>query len=168
LIDDASRDIFEVSLSQASFAAAGGSGAGDPTTAGPGSRGSDLGLAAMLALELPELARYLDRYDVEVQWMEAEGPQKISRTTFAFDWETASIELATLFQATSGGELGAGSEGESGERSGDGTTGRDSGSSSTGDSQRSGRDRDSRSKSGQESEVDIMKRLLEEKARSQR
>jgi hypothetical protein len=57
----------------------------------------------MLAASFPEAAPFLLRYDVVVRWMEAEGPQQVGRTTFAFDWETASVALADLFAVAGGG-----------------------------------------------------------------
>jgi len=74
------------------------------------SDGSDI--LSQMAAQLPEVGKYLMRYEVEVEWTEASSAQKITRTTFAFDWEEAQAENPDLFAA--GGLDGDASSGESG------------------------------------------------------
>lgn len=89
-----------------------------PTEAFPASGqtrigGAGGGIAAMLAAELPEVTKHLRQYDVEVAWQGSNGPQSITRTTFAFDWQTAKVELADLFPQAGGAE-GQGEQGAQG------------------------------------------------------
>lgn len=142
--EDVSRDLFEVSLTSSALMADGPPGAepGRPPASGPpdmASLAGGGGGAGALAAAVPELAPYLLRYDVEVRWSEAEGPRKVVRTTFAFDWERAAMELADLFQA-SGSELAA-------QLTGAGADGGDAGAADRdgGDPGGSGRDRSRRS-----------------------
>jgi hypothetical protein len=72
-------------------------GASDEESAG-------LGIAAMLGADLPEVATHLKQYDLEISWFEQNGPQTVTRTTFAFDWQAAAIEFEELFQQ--GGDSG--------------------------------------------------------------
>jgi hypothetical protein len=58
----------------------------------------------LLAGELPEVAKHLRQYDIEIVWIGADGPESVTRTTFAFDWQAAKIEYATLFEAAGGAE----------------------------------------------------------------
>jgi hypothetical protein len=92
--------------------------------------------------------------------MEAEGPETITRTTFAFDWETAAIELADLFQAA-GGDLASGASAATGD---DGKDGDRDGAASDRDSTDRARDRGSRSDpSGGSGELtkEQMKQIIE-------
>jgi prepilin-type N-terminal cleavage/methylation domain-containing protein len=59
-------------------------------------------IASMLGSELPEVAKHLKQYDIEVSWFEQNGPQRVTRTTFAFDWQSAAIEFSELFRSGSG------------------------------------------------------------------
>ena len=81
-------------------------GAGDPD-------GMATGVAAMLGAELPEVAKHLKQYDIEVSWFEQSGPQSVTRTSFAFDWQSATIEFPELF-AQAGRNGGSGLGGEDG------------------------------------------------------
>jgi len=64
--------------------------------------GGSSGIGTMLSAELPEVAKHLRQYDVEVVWIGANGPESVTRTTFAFDWQAAKVEFATLFAAAGG------------------------------------------------------------------
>ena len=130
LVDPDAREIFEVEVTSSPFAAPAAAEGAAPAPAAPDalSLAGAGGGAAMLAASFPEAAPYLLRYDVVVRWQEAEGPQQVGRTTFAFDWETASVALADLF-AVAGGGLGSdpsddasGADGGDGD-GGDGTSG---------------------------------------------
>jgi hypothetical protein len=123
LPEELSSDPFEMEVREAGF----GPDPGDGPAADLGDPG-ELDLASgdimsLLALEMPEAAKFLKRYDIEVRWQEAEGPERISRTTFGFDWQSASAELAALRPGgLEGGPDGTGSEGldeEDGSRSED-------------------------------------------------
>jgi len=74
--------------------------------------GGGSGIGTVLAAELPEVAKHLRQYDVEVVWIGVDGPESITRTTFAFDWQAAKVEFAALFPAEDGGE-GSEEDGES-------------------------------------------------------
>jgi hypothetical protein len=63
--------------------------------------GTGLGIATMLSADLPEVAKHLKQYDIEVSWFEQNGPQRVTRTTFAFDWQAAALEFGDLFQQAS-------------------------------------------------------------------
>lgn len=53
----------------------------------------------LIGAQLPEVAKHLKRYDIEVSWIGGAGvADKVTRTTFAFDWQAASVEYAALFQ----------------------------------------------------------------------
>lgn len=68
---------------------------------------------ALLAAELPEVAKHLKRYDIEVSWLGNTGvADKVTRTTFAFDWQAASTEFSALFEA---GELADDLDGPTGD-----------------------------------------------------
>jgi hypothetical protein len=71
-----------------------------------------LGISSMLGSELPEVAQYLKQYDIEVSWIEQDGPQSVTRTTFAFDWQTAALEHSDLFAhaGSTGGNVGGGDD----------------------------------------------------------
>lgn len=64
------------------------------------------GIGTLLAGELPEVAKHLRQYDIEVVWEAAEGPESITRTTFAFDWQAAEVEFSALFEAAGGAAAG--------------------------------------------------------------
>ncbi len=83
---------------------------------GPGATtiGGGAGIGTLLAGELPEVAKHLRQYDVEVSWLDVDGPESLTRTTFAFDWQAAQVEFAALFEAA-GGAAGPGEEGEDGD-----------------------------------------------------
>ncbi|MBW2423984.1 MAG: type II secretion system protein [Deltaproteobacteria bacterium] len=123
LPDSLSSDPFEIEVTEAGF----GPDPGDDPSAALGGPGElDLASAdviSLLALEMPEAAKFLRRYDVEVRWQEAEGPERVRRTTFAFDWESASAELAALrpggLEDGSGGSGSDGLDEEDGARSDD-------------------------------------------------
>jgi hypothetical protein len=65
------------------------------TLADPGD--AQIRIATMLGPGLPEVAKHLKQYDIEVGWIEQDGPQSVNRTTFAFDWQLAAIEYSDLF-----------------------------------------------------------------------
>jgi hypothetical protein len=88
----------------------------DPDADPVGSANATSSLALMLGPDLPELAKHLKQYDIEVSWIEQNGPQIVSRTTFAFDWQTAATEFSDLFARSN--QAGGGTE-----RSDDGSTG---------------------------------------------
>lgn len=104
---------FVVRTSRRSFAPEGtaASPAGRPARPVPGTlpspsvAGSDV--ASLLGASLPEVARFLVEYDVEVSWLEQDAVHSVHRTTFAFDWESAATEYADLFaRASAGGTRG--------------------------------------------------------------
>ena len=116
--------------------------------AGPGSAANDI--TALLGTELPEVAKHLKQYDIEVGWIEQNGPQKVTRTTFAFDWQAAAAEFGELFQGAGEGlgqALGAGgndASGNSGGASGAGSSGTGSGTGKNSSSRRGGGSRTGR------------------------
>jgi len=61
-----------------------------------------------LGTALPEVAGHLMQYDIEVSWLEQNGPQSVTRTTFAFDWQAAETELAAFVQDNPNGVSGLG------------------------------------------------------------
>lgn len=99
-------------------AAAAGNPAPVPALPAPGATriGGAGGIGTMLAGELPEVAKHLRQYDIEVAWVGADGPESITRTTFAFDWEAARIEFAPLFEAAGGAASDDEDAGEDGEK----------------------------------------------------
>ena len=101
--------VFRTDLSQESDAA------------NPGG-GSAINVASMLGSDLPEVAKHLKQYDIEVSWIEQNGPQRVTRTTFAFDWQTAAIEFSELFARNdrTGPGTGRGDGGSDGSDSGSG------------------------------------------------
>lgn len=101
-----------------------GAGTGATRIGGAGS-----GIGTLLAGELPEVARHLHQYDVEVGWDESSGPVWITRTTFAFDWQAAKLEFADLFGAGGAGddEGAAAEDASGGDEQGDEGTGQDAG-----------------------------------------
>ncbi len=86
--------------------------AASPAPAGPGATQiGGAGIGTLLAGELPEVAKHLRQYDIEVVWIGPDGPESLTRTTFAFDWQAAKIEYAALFEGAGGaGEAGAGND----------------------------------------------------------
>lgn len=95
-----------------------GSGAASPAQPGPGATqigGGGAGIGTLLAGELPEVAKHLRQYDIEVVWIGPDGPESLTRTTFAFDWQAAKIEYAALFEGAGG----------AGDPTGEGDTGED-------------------------------------------
>lgn len=89
-------------------------GAATPALSGPGSTqiGADAGIGTLLAGELPEVAKHLRQYDIEIVWIGADGPESVTRATFAFDWQAAQLEYAALFEAAggAGGAAGTGDD----------------------------------------------------------
>lgn len=92
--------------------AAGAAPVGESSGAGATRIGGGSGIGAMLATELPEVAKHLRQYDVEVIWNGPGGPESVTRTTFAFDWQAAQIEYQALFAAAGGGDAAAGEDAE--------------------------------------------------------
>lgn len=90
--------------------------AGNPVPAlpAPGSTriAGGSGIGTLLAGELPEVAKHLREYDIEVAWIGADGPESVTRTTFAFDWQAAKLEFAPLFAGGAGAGKDAGEDGE--------------------------------------------------------
>lgn len=101
--------VLDRSLQQALAESGAESGAGLETPPAPGAGGATQiggagsGIGTLLAGELPEAAKHLHQYDVEVSWDEQAGPVSVTRTTFAFDWQAAKVEFADLFGAAGGG-----------------------------------------------------------------
>jgi len=103
------------------------------------SGGPELSVASMLGTELPEVAKHLKQYDIEVSWFEQNGPQRVTRTSFAFDWQAAAIEFSDLFTRDKGiaggldqlGGDGAGDEEIGGMNGGSGSAGRNQPGSTT-------------------------------------
>ena len=96
---------------------------GEPDAANPG--GAAANIASMIGADLPEVAQHLKQYDIEVSWIEQNGPQRVTRTSFAFDWQTAAVEFSELFARNNGtGNAAGGSSGGSDSDSGaNGTNG---------------------------------------------
>ncbi len=71
-----------------------------PDAAGPlgaTTVGGANGIGSLLATQLPEVAKHLRQYDIEVVFIGPAGPESVTRTTFAFDWQAARTEFASLF-----------------------------------------------------------------------
>jgi hypothetical protein len=110
-----------------------------PDQAAADSGGTQLSVASMFGAKLPEVAKHLKQYDIEVSWFEQNGPQRVTRTSFAFDWQTAAIEYSDLFarnNGTAGGldQLGdddAGNGEMGGTNGGGGSSGRNQSGSAT-------------------------------------
>jgi hypothetical protein len=82
-----------------------------PLTGLGASAGGDI--LSLLSTALPEVAGHLMQYDIEVSWLEQNGHQTITRTTFAFDWQAAQTELAAFAQDPDGnGVSGLGEKGK--------------------------------------------------------
>jgi hypothetical protein len=79
------------------------------TLADPGD--AQIRISSMLGPGLPEVAKHMKQYDIEVGWIEQDGPQSVNRTTFAFDWQMAAIEYSDLF-ALAGSKIGNGIQGD--------------------------------------------------------
>lgn len=69
---------------------------------GATSIGGANGIGPLLATQLPEVAKHLRQYDIEVVFVGSAGPESVTRTTFAFDWQAAKIEFAALFPTGEG------------------------------------------------------------------
>jgi len=83
---------FTVRIEQRSFL-------GDEAATGPGAEGiGAMGdVASLLAMQLPDVGKYLVRYDIEVEWLEGNAPRTVERTTFAFDWPAAQVDASGIF-----------------------------------------------------------------------
>jgi Tfp pilus assembly protein PilV len=103
-------------LSESSSSASSDAAAAGPSAAGTTRIGGGGGIGALLAAELPEAAKHLHQYDIEIGWDGPSGPESLTRTTFAFDWQAAQVEFADLFAAAGAGG-GSGSEDEDGSTS---------------------------------------------------
>lgn len=99
---DVERESYHVHLERSDFIPD-AQGRGSATA---GLKGASTEISVLLASELPEVAKHLKRYDIEVSWIEGNGAQNVTRTTFAYDWEAAAIEYAELFQAAEPDEDG--------------------------------------------------------------
>lgn len=102
------RSIQEALAAPAETVADGAADAATPALPAPGATqiGGGTGIGALLAGELPEVAKHLRQYDIEIVWIGADGPESVTRTTFAFDWQAAQLEFAALFEAAGGGTTG--------------------------------------------------------------
>jgi hypothetical protein len=99
--------------------------------------GDALDVAALLGTGLPEVAKHLKQYDIEVSWIEQGGPQSVTRTTFAYDWELAALEFSELFDRTSRNAIGTNTTGDENDGAGN-----SDGNGNSGDSTRSGSNND--------------------------
>lgn len=147
--EEIEREPFTVRVRESSFIPEPGPGMPAPDAREGLAAASDI--TAVLAAEMPAIAPYLRRYDIEVEWSEGPRLEKLTRTTFAFDWAGAAEELAKLLPE------GATVPGSSAASSSDGVDREDGTSTPEGGDSR-GRDRDR----SQESEIDRMKRLIRE------
>jgi len=169
LAEDASRDLFEVEVTSSPVAgpapaqgAAAAPAPGDALSlAGAG------GGAAQLAASLPEAAPFLLRYDIVVRWLESEGPQQVERTTFAFDWETASVALADLFAVAGGGPGGDPTDDSAGAGDGDGGPDGDAGDGGTRGGGAGRGDRQSGNTGSGELTIEQMREMVNERLRNQ-
>lgn len=80
-------------------------------------------IGTLLAGDLPEVAKHLHQYDVEVAWVGVDGPESVTRTTFAFDWQAAQAEFGELFAAAGAGRDEEGAAEDDDDESGDGNNG---------------------------------------------
>ncbi len=78
-------------------------------------------ITSMLSHGLPEVAKHLKQYDIEVSWIEQSGTHSVTRTTFAYDWELAAVEFAGLFARPDGTGGASGIAGRNGQSEGAGT-----------------------------------------------
>jgi hypothetical protein len=78
---------------------------GDDAETGPGGEGIvAMGdVANLLASQLPDVGKYLIRYDIEVEWIEGNEPRTVERTTFAFDWPAAQVDASGIFGGAAAG-----------------------------------------------------------------
>ena len=106
------RDVFSIRMLKTDLVPDPQAAGGRAAPANPAAVGGDA--TSMLAGGLPEVAKHLKRYDIEVSWFEQNGPQTVTRTTFAFDWQTAAVEYSDLFERRnrSGIDGGAGGDGD--------------------------------------------------------
>lgn len=123
-------DDFTVRIREESFAdpAAAGAAGADPFAVMSGG----LDAISLIQGQMPAVAPFLRRYDIEVEWIEANAPRTVGRTTFAFDWEAAQLANASLF-------AGSGDGSDAGEGNADGE---DADGGSEGGADRQGRGRD--------------------------
>jgi hypothetical protein len=114
-------------------------------------------LIGLLDTQLPDVAKYVKRYEIEVEWLEANELQKVTRTTFAFDWPSAQADPTGVFGAAAAGAAGldGGEAGSDEEDSDSDAEARDGGSQAPGSR--------GRNKAPDESELERMKRLIREK-----
>jgi hypothetical protein len=86
---------------------------GDDAATGPDAVGIPAmgDVASLLQTQLPDVGKYLVRYDIEVEWLEGNEPRSVERTTFAFDWAAAQVDTSGIF-----GGGGAGSDPTRGDR----------------------------------------------------
>lgn len=125
-------------------------GLGNEADSAGGFSAGGLNVATLLATQMPEIAPFFRQYEIEVAWQEGARQMAVRRVALGFDWTAASDVFAALLPP---GAAGPGS---------DPTTGGEGDNDSTdGDS---GRDRGDRGRAS-ESEVDRMKRLIEEAQR---
>lgn len=116
------RSIQEALAAPAQTVADEAAGLTNEAPSGPGATqiGGAAGIGMLLAGELPEVAKHLHQYDIEIVWIGVDGPESLTRTTFAFDWQAAQIEFAALFEAAGGAGDVAGEEDADGDgREGD-------------------------------------------------
>lgn len=114
--DETEIEGYSVRMSRIQFAPEQNAPGGRPSLPLPGAArnpdtkpdiaGSDVAL--LLASNLPEVAKFLNQYDIEVSWLERDQTRSVRRTTFAFDWESAAIEYADLFARGQSGGNGPG------------------------------------------------------------
>ncbi|MAG34440.1 MAG: hypothetical protein CL908_26515 [Deltaproteobacteria bacterium] len=101
--EERTQEDFVVRIVRSDFAPPPEAGAAPPSL----SLAGEADIAALLGAELPEVARHLKRYDIEVSWIGGTGTvDKVTRTTFAFDWQAAASELEELFQGGAAGASG--------------------------------------------------------------
>ncbi|MEZ4354139.1 MAG: prepilin-type N-terminal cleavage/methylation domain-containing protein [Myxococcota bacterium] len=95
--EEQTRGDFVVRIARTGFVPGAGGGSAAIVADGAGE------LGPLLAQELPEVAKHLARYDIEVSWVGVDGVvDRVRRTSFAFDWEAASAEFGDLFQSAGG------------------------------------------------------------------
>jgi len=122
--DDAStRDQFQIRIVRSDLV--------DEVAAAATTEGG-LDVVSLLGAELPEVAKHLKQYDIEVSWIEQNGPESVNRTTFAYDWQMASLEFSELFDRATRNGLGTNQSGGGEDGDGNGGSGTNSGSSRNG------------------------------------
>lgn len=89
---------FSVRITEQGFLPGGG---GPPAAAANPAQlmAGGLDLASLLATQLPDVGKYLKRYDVEVAWVEGATERSVQRTTFGFDWTAARADATGIFGA---------------------------------------------------------------------